>query len=338
MSDESENFGLQYAKISSQPRILAMGMDIGQTGYRKFSDGTDSLQHLSEVVGARGHIIINPWWSIVGSDLWNERLSAIKSVGEQYPETQFHVFCNATEEVDYLLARGFRAMLMNHNTFANDRIFRIIPQQKAFDAIYVAKMESFKRHELARKIPNLALLYSRFGDVKNYLPKVRSFLPNATFLNGDPNDGSYRTFDSEAVAQHINKSRVGLCLSRIEGAMYASIEYLLCGIPVVSTRSKGGRDLFFDDRYCAVVDDDPDAISAAVNGFISNPPDPVFVRDQTLGKITAARTQFIEFISRLQIADGAAPSGKEALDHMMSGRWSCWTFGTISQIRKAFET
>ena len=49
-------------------------------------------------------------------------------------------------------------------------------------------------------------------------------------------------------------SQVGLCLSKSEGAMFASIEYLLCGLPIVSTKSVGGRDIFFTDENCIIAD------------------------------------------------------------------------------------
>lgn len=43
--------------------------------------------------------------------------------------------------------------------------------------------------------------------------------------------------DSEELNRCLNQCRLGLCLSAVEGPMYASIEYLLAGLPVVSTES-----------------------------------------------------------------------------------------------------
>jgi hypothetical protein len=47
--------------------------------------------------------------------------------------------------------------------------------------------------------------------------------------------------------------------------MWAAFEYLLYGLPVVSTRSIGGRDRYFLGAYCRIVDDDPYAVAAAVH-------------------------------------------------------------------------
>ena len=52
--------------------------------------------------------------------------------------------------------------------------------------------------------------------------------------------------NDEEVNNFLNQCKVGIILSEVEGANYASIQYLLAGLPVVSTKSKGGRDVFFD--------------------------------------------------------------------------------------------
>ena len=44
-------------------------------------------------------------------------------------------------------------------------------------------------------------------------------------------------------------------MSSQEGAMYSSVEYLLCGLPIVSTKSTGGHDVFFTDTNCIIAED-----------------------------------------------------------------------------------
>ena len=61
-----------------------------------------------------------------------------------------------------------------------------------------------------------------------------------------------------------NQAAVGLCLSAVEGAMYSSMEYLMAGLPIVSTPSLGGRDVYFDPDYCLIVEPEPAAIRRAV--------------------------------------------------------------------------
>jgi hypothetical protein len=63
------------------------------------------------------------------------------------------------------------------------------------------------------------------------------------------------------IYKEINKAHVGLCLSAEEGAMFVSAEYLLCGIPVVSTRNKGGRDVMFTPEHVFIADDTPESVA-----------------------------------------------------------------------------
>lgn len=46
------------------------------------------------------------------------------------------------------------------------------------------------------------------------------------------------------VCAALNRGEVGLALSELEGACWASTEYLLCGLPVVSTPCSGGREVW----------------------------------------------------------------------------------------------
>jgi glycosyltransferase involved in cell wall biosynthesis len=44
---------------------------------------------------------------------------------------------------------------------------------------------------------------------------------------------------------------------------------LLAGLPIVSTESKGGRDLFFDSNNSITVEENPDLVYSAVQKWIS---------------------------------------------------------------------
>jgi hypothetical protein len=46
--------------------------------------------------------------------------------------------------------------------------------------------------------------------------------------------------------------------------MIASIEYLLCGIPVVSTRSQGGRERYLLPPFVEFVEAYPESVASAV--------------------------------------------------------------------------
>jgi glycosyltransferase involved in cell wall biosynthesis len=81
--------------------------------------------------------------------------------------------------------------------------------------------------------------------------------------------------------------------------MMSSIEYLLAGLPVVSTRSLGGRDVFFDEANSLIVGDSPDAVAAAVRELAARALDPASIRDQTLQRMKPHRERLIELIETL---------------------------------------
>lgn len=98
---------------------------------------------------------------------------------------------------------------------------------------------------------------------------------------------------SEEISIYLNRTRVGLILSQLEGANYASIQYLLCGLPIVTTRNQGGRDAFFSPEYVIWADDTPESVAQAVDALISRDLDPMVVREATLERIRAHRAVFI---------------------------------------------
>ena len=57
---------------------------------------------------------------------------------------------------------------------------------------------------------------------------------------------------------------------------------MLCGIPVVSTHSLGGRDAYYDDVTAIVVNSDPDEISKAVQAIKDRRIDPFEIRNRAI--------------------------------------------------------
>jgi glycosyltransferase involved in cell wall biosynthesis len=78
--------------------------------------------------------------------------------------------------------------------------------------------------------------------------------------------------------------------------MFASIEYLLCGLPVVTTRNSGGRDVFFDPEYVETVDDDSEAVNRGVLNLIARAPNASLIRAKTLLKMEEHRQRLRELL------------------------------------------
>jgi glycosyltransferase involved in cell wall biosynthesis len=139
---------------------------------------------------------------------------------------------------------------------------------------------------LAARVPNKALItYDTHepdrGNASRTPPDQLGF--TATFNN----------LPEDQVVAKLNNSNVGLMLSEEEGACYANTEYLLCGLLVVSTPSRGGRDEFYDSFTAVICEPDQDAVHDAVELALarlkSGEITPEVIRTRTLDRIAAFR-------------------------------------------------
>lgn len=240
------------------------------------------------------------------------------------PQDKLIHMVNVEAHANQLMCRGIPAYFVSHNCFLDEALFTIdATAEKEFDAVYNARMAPFKRHALAKSIPTPLFIggIASVRDELEHFAKVRSEVLQGAFTHAKQPD-KYIT-PSEIVGW-LNRSKVGLCLSAKEGAMYSAVEYMLCGLPVVSTVSEGGRDEWFDTRYVRVVSDDAPAVAKAVNELIHANISPDLIRQNTLSRI---REQRLRFVSILQMIFQAEHCSVDASRHFYRnfrhklGRW-----------------
>jgi len=226
----------------------------------------------------------------------------------RHPGHRFVHLCNTEAQTDRFREAGLDAVFCNQNALCDERVFRPLPGvEKRFDAVYDARLKDYKRHELARELRSLALLHERDpASDSAYVASLRSLLAHAHWFNEE--GGEYRLLDFSDVNRCLNACRVGLCLSAREGAMYASMQYLLAGLPVVSTRSEGGRDVFFDPAHTRIVDDHPHAVREGVAEMLRRNAAPEAVREAALAKLRVHRTRFARVVQRIYDTEGAGRS------------------------------
>jgi glycosyltransferase involved in cell wall biosynthesis len=201
---------------------------------------------------------------------------------------QFHILFNDSREMDLFKSRGFNGDLINQNAWLDERlVMKSVYTDKIYDAIYVGRFAEFKRHYLAGSINSLALVA---GDTHGAAES--SLIPNHVYKNE-------RTLSPDEVCLKINQSRCGLILSENEGACFASSEYLLCGVPVVSTFCEGGRDVWYNEYNSCVVDPDPIKVRNAVQRFLDEPRDPHKIRSDHVNLQYFYRAKFISLLSNL---------------------------------------
>jgi glycosyltransferase involved in cell wall biosynthesis len=237
---------------------------------------------------SRDYFIIYSGWYL---DDWFLKQDEMVFEALRLDKNKFFILFNSHEEMERYRARGFRGQLINQNCWLDwDGDMNIRSNTtKEYDAVYVARPTPFKRHFLASEVQKLALVT---GNLHGGL--AQDNMPSSVYRNEEQ-------LSPSGVAEIINMSCCGLILSEIEGACFASSEYLLCGVPVVSTHSKGGRDFWYNNYNSIQVSDNSKEVKEAVDFFVHKPRDPVAIRQQHINLSIEQRNLFIEFLKELFI-------------------------------------
>jgi glycosyltransferase involved in cell wall biosynthesis len=260
--------------------------------------------------------------------LWHRSADEIESYHDEWrrqrPKHRLIHLSNDWSVGRRLQARGIPVVFANQNCLLDELTYTIERGGVAqFKAVYNARMAPFKRHELLSKVQSVLLVGGVIAaeDSPDYFRQVQAALPQATFTHADNN----RNLSSEEVSNVINAARVGICLSAVEGAMFAATEYLLCGRPVVSTPSLGGRDTWFDPRFTRIVPPDPDAIAAAIDELIGLNISPEFIRNETLDKMARQRQEIIAAGQAIYTAEQVGRDFARDFYRAFSNKFGTWS-------------
>lgn len=223
-------------------------------------------------------------------------VAAYKAHKVRYPQHAVIFLANDPLEKFMLDWQGVECVVFQHNGFYHPDSMPLSagPVVKDVDALYVARIEPYKRVELMAELRSACVVFA--GVDQAYFRQISHLLRHVRFANGDPLAPEAVPLPLSAVTAWCARARCGLCLSELEGAMFASIEYLLCGLPIVSTRSVGGRDEYFDERYWIICDDTPAAVATAVHDVIARRLDAGEIRAWTLATIMAKRAAFLQYL------------------------------------------
>lgn len=202
-------------------------------------------------------------------------------------KSQFFILFNSVQEKQNFSNTGIDGDIINQNCWLDWDFVKPVNADTQFDAVYVARHSPFKRHELASKVPNLALIMGN-----SHQNEAESNLPNFVFRNDSP-------LLPKDVFGIVCKSKCGLILSEIEGACFSSSEYLLLGRPVVSTRSFGGRDYWYNENNSIIVEDNEDSVAEGVKKANERIWDSKLIREEHILKSKLNREKFIVKLSEL---------------------------------------
>jgi glycosyltransferase involved in cell wall biosynthesis len=164
----------------------------------------------------------------------------------------------------------------------------------------------YKRHGLAVQVPRLRLVMAgpKEAEFDGALLHARTLFPSQEM--------NERELTPDEVVRALNSARCGLCLSASEGAMYAAIEYLLCGLPIVTTWNVGGRDWWLSGDYAIWCDATPAAVAAAVREMAGRNLSPQYVRQTALERIRRERLHFFSIVADALAEYGVSMQDVEA--------------------------
>lgn len=293
---EGDQYG-PIALLSCDPPIILSGL--------AYKNWLGIAPAVGRIFGNRDiGILIYPTWSIEDDCRIAMIRAAYKQHRRQYPQHIITYMCNTEREFEMLSVAGVPAVFLNKNFIVSELIFCPIATEKKFDAIYNARFVPEKRHELCAEVPSVGYVgyiaeteHHRL-EQRTILENLKSLAPEHLILN-PLSDEMPVHINHRHVNAFLNQASVGLCLSEVEGANYASIEYLLAGLGVVSTPSQGGRDIYFDSEYCIVCAPHPRAVRDAVASLISRNIPQEYIRTKSLQKVVAARGRFKCEINRM---------------------------------------
>lgn len=292
---EGENWGSTWATIFSlDPVIIGAWPSLG------FPLGIASVLG-SWLPDMPIEFLLMPAWAWEMPEVSDQILAHAAAHRRLHPRHRFYFLCNTPAQERPFARAGWHVTTMNSNMFCDEWTFHPVPDTDVvFDAVYNARFHADKRIELAAGIERLCLVYFYAPEVTVQQfhaehARLSALMPRATFLNRLTDKGC-ESLKPETINLALNRSRVGLCLSAAEGQMRASMEYMMAGLPIVSTPSIGGRDYFFDPDYCAIVQPDPRSIAEAVKGLIARNIPRDYIREKTLARVERERERFTAFV------------------------------------------
>ena len=234
--------------------------------------------------GEKFTMLLQLGWSAELPEVAAELEHRLAEAGKAFPEARFIILANAPGEVE-IIKKFNEVYLASHNAFLAPERYPVAERcKRKFDALYIARITPFKRHELALKVNNLHLIGNYSEKEKEYFSGTIEKFSHAVWSRKVP---------SFFIGRKICEAACGLALSAVEGAMFSCGEYSLCGIPVVNTKNLGGRDTLLPDFAVRYAEADADSVAENVAYYVDHPVVPQEIRDGFL-KLARPQKEFVQ--------------------------------------------
>jgi glycosyltransferase involved in cell wall biosynthesis len=178
------------------------------------------------------------------------------------------ILANTQEEYEYYNEKTeANVIFCNQNAFLNEERYKIIDNvEKKNNMVISSCFSYYKNVHLAKNIDNVL----HIGYINSKLEYIPDFGTRANFINNTMDMNDYRWICNKMYTNLLNSSLCGGIFSLHEGACFSSSEYLLCGLPVISTLSKGGRDIFYNNENSIICDANVESVLNSFNEVKNN--------------------------------------------------------------------
>lgn len=191
----------------------------------------------------------------------NDKIRAIINFSDEYE----YVILASSEEEQSQYKKNFKqdVLLMGHNVFLNEKLILLKENTiRDYDMLVNSGIDSYKKIHLAHLVNSVAYI-SRMGtnicNRSNILFSKNSIFPN--FKDNLINLENYHRLNHEELSNLSARCLAGGIFSNLEGSCFSSSEYLLCGLPVISTKCKGGREIWYNSDNSIYCEDTPESVA-----------------------------------------------------------------------------
>jgi hypothetical protein len=184
------------------------------------------------------------------------------------------ILCAATQEQLDLLKKyrpGLRSCLSNHNAFIDETIYKIDNSiEKKYNMCISSSFSNYKNLNLIKNINNVCTIGYITGDTNEDLLKNISHTDCVNFENNIVKKENFKWIHPHQSCEYYNMSKVGGIFSTVEGACFSSSEYLLCGLPVLSCKCFGGREIWYNDTNSVLCENNEESVNKNLKLLVDN--------------------------------------------------------------------
>ena len=162
--------------------------------------------------GEKFTMLLQLGWSAELPEVAEELKTRLADARQAFPEARFIILANSAQEVAIIMEFA-EVYLAQHNAFLDPRRYPLAKAgKKQYDALYIARITPFKRHNLAAQVKNLHLIGSFSEKERSYFESTIADFSHASWT---------QKVSSFLIGREICKAACGLALSAIEGAMFS---------------------------------------------------------------------------------------------------------------------